>query len=164
MMSATRRRRMGVGISALALGTLSLAACGSSAADAPASSSASAPAPTDAVPVDPSSPGAEPSASDAVLPEGWFPELPLPASASLVSLNVFPDGKNLNSIWTVEDTAEEAAADYGIRLGKAGLGSLGTIESDGMSSTDYAGAGLAVNVVVTSEGGTTGLLINASRD
>lgn len=33
-----------------------------------------------------------------------------------------------------------------------------------MSSTDYAGAGLAVNVVVTSEGGTTGLLINASRD
>lgn len=163
MMSATRRRRMGVGISALALGALSLAACGSSAADAP-SSSASTTAPTDAVPVDPSSPSAEPSASEAVLPEGWFPELPLPASASLVSLNVFPDGKNLNSIWTVEGTAEEAAADYGIRLGKAGLGSLGTIESEGMSSTDYAGAGLAVNVVVTSEGGTTGLLINASRD
>ena len=157
-MQPKHRRRSALLLSAIAAAAL-LVACSSGAtgpSGAPETSASVVPA---------SSTASEPSgpSANADAPEGWLPGLPVPTGAEIITMAALDD-KNITSIWRSAAAPEEAGAAYGAQLAEAGIVSLVTVASDGMTTTDYAGGGFTVNVVTTGEGGATGLLINASRE
>jgi hypothetical protein len=101
--------------------------------------------------------------ADVAVPDNWPKEIPVPDGAKLTSVMVAGDGSSVNAMWSTEGTAADVASAYDAALTGAGFTQDNTATVAGTVANDYSGNGYTVNVVVTDAGGTTSLLLNATK-
>jgi hypothetical protein len=168
MMHPKRRLMTATLVALLALGTPALTSCGGAAQKAAEEAAGNAiggnvDINSGGVTVQDSAGNNITIGDDVSLPDNWPKEIPAYEGGKLSSVMVAGDGSSVNTIWTTDATAEEAAKAYGAALESAGFTLGNTTNAEGMSGGDYTGNGYQVNIVAIAADGKTSLMVNAEK-
>ena len=101
--------------------------------------------------------------SDVTMPDNWPAAVPKFDGGKLTSVMVAGDGASVNAMWSTDASAADAAKAYGDALTGAGFTQDQTTNAGGVESSQYSGNGYTVNVVVSSAGDGTTVLVNAEK-
>lgn len=101
--------------------------------------------------------------SDVTMPDNWPSVVPQFDGGKLTSVMVAGDGASVNAMWSTDASAADAAKAYGDALTGAGFKQDQTTNAGGVESSQYSGNGYTVNVVVSSAGDGTTVLVNAEK-
>jgi hypothetical protein len=101
--------------------------------------------------------------ADVAIPDNWPDAVPPFDGGKLTSVMIAGDGSQINAIWAVDGTADDAMKAYGAALESAGFTAGETVTAADMTSNDYTGNGYTVNVIAASADGQTTLMVNASK-
>jgi len=101
--------------------------------------------------------------SDVTMPDNWPAAVPKFDGGKLTSVMVAGDGASVNAMWSTDASAADAAKAYGDALTSAGFTQDQTTNAGGVESSQYSGNGYTVNMVVSSAGDGTTVLVNAEK-
>ena len=101
--------------------------------------------------------------SDVTMPANWPAAVPKFDGGKLTSVMVAGDGSSVNAMWSTDASAADAAKAYGDALTGAGFTQDQATNAGGVESSQYSGNGYTVNVVVSSAGDGTTVLVNAEK-